>query len=306
MKISLITTVFNEEKGISALIESMLLQTKKADEIVIVDGGSKDETLNIIKKYQKKHSEIKLIKKVGANIAEGRNIAIKNATYDIIAATDGGCVLDINWLYNITKPFNDDGVFVVSGGFKPSYKNDFEYFQGLIVCKSIESLNEKTFLPSGRSIAFRKKAWNSVGGYPEAYYTGEDTLFDLELKKRYDFYFAKDAIVFWNMRSTWKKFAKQFYLYGFGDMKTGNIFLLKKNLLFFFVSVMYSLLLLFFFDYFLYLLVIPIFFSLLKGLKLFKLTKKINAIYYGFLLEMIKRGAYILGFFVALIHKLHD
>jgi glycosyltransferase involved in cell wall biosynthesis len=48
MKISFITTVFNEEKTIDRFFESLLGQTKAPDEIVIVDGGSTDDTLKVI------------------------------------------------------------------------------------------------------------------------------------------------------------------------------------------------------------------------------------------------------------------
>ena len=47
MKVSLVVTVLNEEPSIAALLESILSQTKKADEIVIVDGGSTDKTIDI-------------------------------------------------------------------------------------------------------------------------------------------------------------------------------------------------------------------------------------------------------------------
>ena len=48
----------------------------------------------------------------------------------------------------------------------------------------MQEWKEETFLPSGRSIAFKKSAWKEVGGYPENLYTGEDTLFDLKLKEK--------------------------------------------------------------------------------------------------------------------------
>ena len=44
-KISLIVTIFNEAQNIELLISSMMMQTRKPDEVVIVDGGSQDNTV---------------------------------------------------------------------------------------------------------------------------------------------------------------------------------------------------------------------------------------------------------------------
>jgi len=55
IKISLICTVLNEQKSMGAFLDSIEIQTKKPDEIVIVDGGSNDKTVEIIKNYKKKY-----------------------------------------------------------------------------------------------------------------------------------------------------------------------------------------------------------------------------------------------------------
>ena len=52
-KISIITSVLNDEKGIEATIKSVIRQKYKNIEYIIIDGGSSDGTLEIIKKYQK-------------------------------------------------------------------------------------------------------------------------------------------------------------------------------------------------------------------------------------------------------------
>ena len=115
MKTTLICPTYNEEESIEELINSMLNQSKKPDEIIFVDSFSKDKTAEIIKKYSKKNKEIKLIQEK-SNISEARNIAIKNSKYEIIVATDASCKLDKYWLEKITEPFLDKSIDVVSGG----------------------------------------------------------------------------------------------------------------------------------------------------------------------------------------------
>src|SRR3990167_7424591 len=112
IKFSLIVTTFNEEKNVGELIDSISIQSRIPDEIVIVDGESKYGTISIIKEkillYRKKLN-IKLIKKKG-NRSVGRNEAIKNSTGDIILSTDAGCILHKKWVENIIEPFSKKNV----------------------------------------------------------------------------------------------------------------------------------------------------------------------------------------------------
>jgi glycosyltransferase involved in cell wall biosynthesis len=79
MKISVVTTVLNEEKNIVQFLDSIVNQTKKPDEIIVVDGGSKDSTIKILKKYQKKNRLVKVYELPNSKISEGRNFGVKNS-----------------------------------------------------------------------------------------------------------------------------------------------------------------------------------------------------------------------------------
>lgn len=233
MKVSLICPVWNEESSIEDLIKSMLRQSRKADEIIFVDSFSNDGTADVIREYSKAHKEIRLIQEK-SNIAEARNIAIRNSKHDIIAATDASCKLDKDWLKNIVAPFEDEKVDVVSGGYKAISSGGVEDYIAMLTVKPMDEWNEKTFLPSGRSVAFRKSAWKAVGGYPENLYTGEDTLFGLRLREKgFRFVLRKNALVRWRGRETVGKFIRQFYLYGKGDGESGNWKKMRLNLVFF-------------------------------------------------------------------------
>jgi len=80
IKISFITTVFNEEKNVRPLFESLLNQTKLPDEIIVVDAKSTDNTVNALKELGKKFGKVKfsLHSKKG-NRSVGRNFAISKA-----------------------------------------------------------------------------------------------------------------------------------------------------------------------------------------------------------------------------------
>jgi glycosyltransferase involved in cell wall biosynthesis len=297
MKVSLICPIYNEKDSVANLIDSILSQSKKPDEIIFVDSFSRDGTTEIIKKYSRQG--VRLIQEK-SNIAEARNIAIKNAKYDIIAATDASSILDKNWLKNIIAPFKDREIDVVSGGYIAISEGGIEDYISKITVRPMRQWDEKTFLPSGRSIAFKKTAWRTVGGYPEKYLTGEDTLFALKLKQAgFKFKLNKKAIVYWRGRSTIRKFAKQFYLYGKGDKKFGNLMMMKKNLLLI-VGFWVYLFLIAVFAFWqplvsFVLILLPLIYLLLVGIRSLIKIKRMGAIFWMPLLLVIKRVSYILG-----------
>ncbi len=92
MKVTLVFTVLNEAKSIRTLLDSIAAQTRLPDEIVVCDGGSHDDTANILRNEPRLN--IRVIEAQGANISRGRNIAIAAASHDLIACTDAGVRLD--------------------------------------------------------------------------------------------------------------------------------------------------------------------------------------------------------------------
>ena len=83
MKISIITVCFNSEKYISSAIESVLSQTYNNIEYIIIDGGSKDKTVDIIKSYGNKIHHI--VSEPDKGIYDGMNKGFKMATGDYLA-----------------------------------------------------------------------------------------------------------------------------------------------------------------------------------------------------------------------------
>lgn len=83
-------------------------------------------------------------------------------------------------------------------------------------------MTENDFLLSSRSVAFKKTVWKSVGGYPEDLEKAEDTLFDLTVKeKKFGVALARDAVVFWPARDTFKGLFEQYSSHATWDMKVG-------------------------------------------------------------------------------------
>lgn len=218
MKKAFITTVFNEEKTIFSLLESLRDQTVRPYEIIIVDAFSRDKTVGIIKDFQKRFPKlnIKVYKKKG-NRSVGRNFGISNAKSEIIAISDAGCTLKKDWFYEITKPFEKKNIDVVAGFYKPVTNSIFEKCLATYTCV-MEDKVTPNFLPSSRSVAFKKNIWEKEKGYPEELDTCEDLVFAKKLKSRgYKFFVRKKAIVYWPQRKNLLLAFMQFFSYAKGD-----------------------------------------------------------------------------------------
>jgi len=216
-------TVLNEGEAIRGVLDSLMAQTRPPDEVVIADGGSRDNTLAILRDYEGR-LPLKVIETPGANISQGRNVAIRAASGEIIAVTDAGVRCEPEWLERLTAPFTQALVMTVAGFFRSDSANIFEMAMGATVLPEARDVNPKTYLPSSRSVAFRKSAWELVGGYPEWLDYSEDVVFDLRLREKYGpFVFVPEALVNFRPRGSLRAFARQYYLYARGDGKA-NLF----------------------------------------------------------------------------------
>ncbi len=219
MKVSLIATVKNEGEALRPLLDSIIDQTRLPDEVVICDGGSTDNTLAILEEYSQ-WLPLRIVSAPGSNISRGRNLAIGAATGDVIAATDAGVVLSPNWLEELVAPFVDESVQVVSGWFEPDPYTDFEVVMGATVLPTRDDVDPARFLPSSRSVAFRRSAWAAVGGYPEWLEHSEDLVFDLALREQFgSFAFAPEAVAYFRPRTSLRSYYRQYFAYARGDGK---------------------------------------------------------------------------------------
>jgi len=226
MKVSLIVTVLNEARSLPTLLDSIAAQTRQPDEVIICDGGSSDNTIDLLR--SERRFPLRVIERLGANISQGRNAAIAEASGDVIAATDAGVRLDPQWLEKLIERLTPTQV-VSAGFFLPDVHTPFEIAMGATVLPQLEDVKPEKFLPSSRSVAFTKEAWQVVGGYPEWLDYCEDLIFDFALLKKYgSFAFAPKAIAHFKPRSSLKSFFTQYYLYARGDGKA-NLWL-KRHL----------------------------------------------------------------------------
>ena len=216
MKVSLISTVKDAGPAIHDFVASVGSQTRPPDEVIVVDGGSKDGTFRALESAE----GVQAISEPGANISRGRNIAIRAAAHELIAVTDADCVLAPDWLEHLVAPL-ERGADVAAGFYEPIAESFLQ------VCSAAVSLPEREeirpgWMPSSRSIAFRRDVYEAAGGYPEWLHVGEDMYFNHCLRAvGAQFRLAPDAITRWRVRPTLGETWRQYAGYGEGDALAG-------------------------------------------------------------------------------------
>ena len=221
--VSVIATVRDEAGSIDAMVDSLLGQTFRDFELVIADGGSTDDTVDRIERHARSDPRVRILHAPNTNIAQGRNRAIEAATGDLILVTDAGVVLPADWVERLARPLLDhQDLDVVGGFFASAPRTVFELALGATTLPLADEIDPATFNPSSRSVAFRRGAWRSVGGYPEWLDYCEDLWFDFELRKSGQrIGFEPRAVVQFRPRTSAKAFFLQYFRYARGDGKAG-------------------------------------------------------------------------------------
>jgi glycosyltransferase involved in cell wall biosynthesis len=216
MKVSLVATVKDARPHIEEFVASVNAQTRRPDEVVIVDGGSTDGTWEVLTGVE----GVQALSEPGANIARGRNLAIRAAAHDVIAVTDADCVLDPDWLLHLLAPIVD-GADVSAGFYRPIATSHVPIWSSAVAIPEPDELRPG-WLPSSRSVAFRRDAFEAAGGYPEWLAIGEDMLLNHRFVESGALMeLAPDAVALWRPRQTLAGTWHQYSGYAEGDALAG-------------------------------------------------------------------------------------
>jgi glycosyltransferase involved in cell wall biosynthesis len=214
LKISLIATVKDGAPFVRDFVESIRAQTHPPDEVVIVDGGSSDGTVDLLRAA----NDVRVIQEPGANIAHGRNVAVRAAIHEAIAVSDADCVLAPDWLERML-PALEDGADVVAGAYRPLSRSFFETCLAAVSVKDPDEIRPG-WMPSHRSVAFHRSVFERAGGYPEWLEIGEDMYLNHQFGRvGARMALAREAVAYWRPRPTLGETWKQYGRYAEGDAR---------------------------------------------------------------------------------------
>jgi poly-beta-1,6-N-acetyl-D-glucosamine synthase len=209
--ISIIITSYREPETIGKAIESALNQkTKRNYEIII--SAPDDETLNVVKEFQKRHGNIKSFKDPGMGKMHALNLLFKKVNSDLLILTDGDVYINENALEEISNLFRDPAIGCVSGNPTPreSRKSKYGYWANFL----FDSAHKL------RMSAFKKGKFIECSGYLFAFRndknikipldTAEDAVIPYYFwEKGYKIGYAENARVYVKNADNWKDWIKQ-------------------------------------------------------------------------------------------------
>lgn len=185
MFFSIIIPVYNKEKEIKDTLTSVLTQSFTDFEIILVDDGSTDNSISVIKNFQ--DNRIKIITQKNQGVSCARNTGIKNASCKYIALLDADDKWEKNYLeeqYNLIQKYPECNIFAVNyyylytSGKKVSNKVNHLNINGedgiLKDYFYIAATSQPPICSS--SVVIEKKKIDAIGGFPVGIKSGEDLL----------------------------------------------------------------------------------------------------------------------------------
>ena len=197
-KISIVVRCLNENENLKVLIPLILKQTYKDFEIIFVDSGSTDGSLETIKNLLNNSENVQLthIKKEEFTFGKSLNIGFSKATGEIVISLSAHCFpTSEEWLKNITQPFSNSNIGIVFGKQSPHKNTRFSEASVQQKWFSGESMvREEIFLNNGNA-AYRKSLWEEIK-FDEKLTGLEDINFGLYAKsKGWELYYSNESDV---------------------------------------------------------------------------------------------------------------
>lgn len=200
-KVSVIIPIYNVEKYLEEALESVINQTLKEIEIILINDGSSDNSLKIVKKYAERDIRIKIFSQVNQGLSIARNKGIEIAKGKYIYFMDSDDYIELNTLekcYILCEKYNLELVYFearsfLDGNFYKKINNEVYLKKGKIeenrYMTGIEfierCISKKTYTVSACLYFFKKETIGNLRFFPKIYY--EDDLFStlllLKIKK---------------------------------------------------------------------------------------------------------------------------
>lgn len=200
VKISVIVPIYNAEHSIKTCLESIFKQTLKDIEIICVNDGSLDNSLQILKESAEKDSRIKIFNKENSGVGDSRNLGLDNATGEYIAFLDADDIFvdenSLDILYHEAKKHN---VEMVSGGIQFIIKNKISYENKWF--KPIQKLQKKSPEEYGIPWFFYKNIFkrdflNKHNIRFPSLLRGQDPVFLVDILTKIDYYYEVPIIYY--------------------------------------------------------------------------------------------------------------
>ena len=194
--ISVVVPALNEEEYITSCLESLRSQSYDDYELIVIDGGSSDRTVERAENYADKVIVVKGL------VGVARNIGAKKSRGEILAFIDADTIASRSWLKTISESFDENEVVGVTGPTLPRNGNAVDtmcyqvstvYLQRILLCLGIPHI-------VGFNCAYRREPFLKVGGFDEMNVLSEDVRLSLKIKRFGKVSFIEEMVAFTSTR----------------------------------------------------------------------------------------------------------
>lgn len=210
MDASIILTSYNNSHNLkrcmNVLLGQILCFKKLSTEVIVVDSGSKDNSLNILKQYQHNHKDrVRILTPqkypLPLSPALARNIGAAEAQGKILIFSDSDCVAPKNWIRSFINNFQDANIDCIIGSRHPDFgkglgsfirRYDFILYSNKNHITKLTLINRETIkqgtpliMMAANNFAIRRNIWQKVGGMETNFRhpAGEDIMLEIEIIK---------------------------------------------------------------------------------------------------------------------------
>lgn len=190
INISIVIPTLNESDNLPTCLENIVPQLEGGDELIVVDGGSSDDTVEIAHDY----GAIVYVNEGESTIGGDRDIGARKASNEVIATLDADSIPPEGWLERVRWNFEDDpGLALVWG--------NIEDRNGVPIRNLVGKFSTVFRGASGNNTAFRKEYFKQTDGYPDISFM-EDVLIINRISEQGKVRRDKDMVMVMNMDRT--------------------------------------------------------------------------------------------------------
>lgn len=199
---SVVIPTLNEEKFLPRLLDSLIVQTDKNFEVIVVDGSSKDKTVAVAKTYAKKLPKLTILVSKIASLPLQRNLGAKEARGEWFIFIDADSIVVPHFVQRIDDYIRVEKPGLFTTWLRPDSEKPGDANIALLGNLMFEvGLALHKPLPSGPLTAISRRAFEAVGGYSETQAFNEDVDICYRIaKKHFPIRIIPETLYTWSLR----------------------------------------------------------------------------------------------------------
>ncbi len=238
MTVSVVIPVYNEEKRIGDTLKAIYEGSVLPTEVIVVDGRSSDNTRGEIDRL---YPQTIILDNPDRTAAMGRNVGIKHAKGDVIAFTDGDCLVDDKWLEKIMDHFENSDIDGLGGKvLNAPPENHYEEYWGNLAWNLIMSFPNESYEVKEKKLndafvtancAYKKELLERIDGFSKFFANNAEDV-DLcwrAIESGAKLFYYPDVIIYAHNVTTLKGIAKKSFRNGVSSSKLQKVYGRKFN-----------------------------------------------------------------------------